>query len=78
MAFLFRSPVGVFVIREKAGRWQLWIDDGLLGSYHSPEAAADDVRAHVTGWPEWDERRASPHDPADLSEWERRPSGAGT
>lgn len=73
-AYHKHTAVGTFWIRpHDFGRWGLFIEkDGeteLLGSYHSPEAAADDVYTQHTGWDTWD--IPIRHDaPVDLGEWE--------
>ena len=54
--------------QSRDGRWELWLGDEPLGSYHRPDAAAADVADAVTGHPELDElldRWA----PDDLTEW---------
>jgi hypothetical protein len=48
----------------------LWCGDEVLGSYHRPEAAADDVSHGVTGYLDLD-RLLESRAPSDLSEWER-------
>jgi hypothetical protein len=67
------TAVGTFWIRpDNVHGWSLFIDeDGnveLLGSYSSPEAAADDVYTQHTGWNEWDIPNR-PDVPTDLGEW---------
>ena len=51
----YRTCVGTFVIcPDTAGigkaTWSLWIDDGRLGSYPAPSAAADGVYLCTTGF----------------------------
>ncbi len=53
-AYYTRTVVGTFWIRpDNVHGWSLFIDDDrnveLLGSYSSPEAAADDVYTQHTG-----------------------------
>jgi hypothetical protein len=74
--FYKHTSVGTFWIRpENMHGWSLFIDCGgdteSLGSYSSPEAAADDVYTQHTGWDAWDipNRRDAP---TDLGEWEVR------
>lgn len=73
-----RTAVGIFWIRPQPGypdRVWLGIDEvGPLGSYHSPEAAADDFAGGHTGWHEWDSIAHTSLGPRDLSEWHRRRS----
>jgi len=71
VVFIFRNPAGLFSIRPQQGRWGLWIGDELLGSYHRPEAAADDVYTQHTGWDAWDDKEPDGSEPTDLSEWQR-------
>ncbi len=71
MKYTYRTRVGTFCIRPQPnspGRWWLCIGDDALGSYHSPEAAADDVYTQSTGHFEWDSLPPV-EDPTDLSEW---------
>lgn len=71
IAYIFRSPDGVFSIRpESDGRWALLIGEERLGNYAKAAMAADDVYAHVTGCNSWDMRAPSVSEPTDLSEWE--------
>ncbi len=69
--WLYKTFTGTFYIRKQPDkRWGLWVDDELLGSYHSPGAAADDVYTQRTGYHAWDS--LSPvSKPCDLSEWEQ-------
>jgi len=73
-AYYKRTEVGTFWIRsDHANKWTLAIDDGgnteVLGSYNSPEVAADDVCTQHTGWDDWDNPIRSDA-PRALSEWE--------
>ncbi len=73
-AFHKRTDVGTFwILPDNSNRWGLFIDcDGnreLLGSYSTPEAAADDVYTQHTGWDDWDNPIRS-NAPRDLGEWE--------
>lgn len=50
LRYVFCSPVGTFWIEPRHdGRWTLGVNDMALGSYHSPESAADDVACQATG-----------------------------
>ena len=70
-AYRYRSPIGAFLIKpQTGGRWGLWLKDDLLGSYHSPMAASDDVYMQATGDAEWDLMEGLDI-PTDLSEWQR-------
>lgn len=70
--YSFVSKVGVFTIRpQRDGFWSLWIGSNVLGEYHSPEAAADDVCMQNTGCFEWDDSELDLLNiPTDLNEWE--------
>jgi hypothetical protein len=70
--WIYRAQAGLFWIRpqpDAPGRFWLGIDDTVLGSYHAPQAAADDVYTQSTGCPAWDSL-PSVTEPSDLSEWE--------
>lgn len=69
MLWTYKTDVGRFWIKqERDNRFTLGINDNALGSYISPEQAADDVYMCATGhWP-WD-KKLNVSDPVDLSEW---------
>jgi hypothetical protein len=73
MWYHYKSLVGTFWIcpePNNPSRYLLGIDDTALGSYHSSEAAADDVYTQSTGWSDWD--MLDPVvEPTDLSKWEK-------
>ncbi len=72
--YYFESAAGLFSIRPTTNqpvRYALRLGDELLGSYHSPRSAADDVYVQSTGSIKWDGLRGVDM-PTDLSEWERR------
>jgi hypothetical protein len=72
--WIYRSKIGTFkIIPNRKGRFDLWFDEDVLGSYHSPQMAADDVYTQSTGCFEWDSLDPV-MEPADLSEWEYRHS----
>lgn len=57
MHWTYQTEVGSFLIKpDETGRFTLRIDDELLGSYFSPQQAADDVCCCETGYMPWDER----------------------
>ena len=69
MWFKYDSSLGEMAIAPRDdGRWNLWIDGVVMGSYHSPHAAADDVYTQSTGHDAWD-MGPTPDAPCDLSEW---------
>jgi len=71
MHFFYRTRFGVFSIRPAAnGRWTLAMDSDALGSYATPESAADDVFVCATGHDTWD-AQGSVNEPESLAEWER-------
>ena len=57
-----------WITAQSNGRYLLSINDEGLGSYHSPESAADDVYSCTTGYYDWD-NQGSCSEPTDLSEW---------
>ena len=69
MNYYFQTNLGLFTIKSlEDGRFGLYENTNLLGSYHSAESAADDVYMCATGWNEWDEQE-SVDEPESLSEW---------
>jgi hypothetical protein len=73
MRYIYRSRVGVFYIMpDGEGRWWLGVDGERLGSFHSPQAAADDMSGQHTGYHPWDSLPKI-SEPTDLSEWEKLP-----
>lgn len=70
MRFYYHSRVGQMEIVPANGRWVLCISGTAYGSYHSPEAAADDVYTQTTGHDRWD-MGPMPLEPSDISEWEQ-------
>lgn len=68
--YQYRSPIGRFLIKlHTKDRWDLWLRDELLGSYHSAVAAADDVYTQTTGDYDWDSLQGADI-PTDIYEWE--------
>lgn len=57
---------------EPNGRYQVVYDDEGLGSYHSPEAAADDVSGGHTFSPSNGVDFEELGVPGDLTEWEKK------
>lgn len=69
--WFYKSKVGTFkIIPGSNGRYLLYIGDENLGSYHSPDAAADDVYMCATGHYPWD-KQLTVTSPTDLGEWQR-------
>ena len=68
--YRYKSKVGTFTIRTTTNGYGLFFNGDLLGVYHSPVAAADEVFTHTTGEDSWDELDGNVNPPTDLSEWE--------
>lgn len=67
----YKSKAGTFSIRPLPdGRWGLQIGNEYLGSYISPEQAADDVYMQQTGYYPWDSLPPV-SEPCELAEWEK-------
>ncbi len=57
------------IVADRGGRWMLLVNGDAVGSYFSPEQAADDAAGQHTGHHGYDSSsRAAPE---DLGEWER-------
>jgi hypothetical protein len=72
MAYIFRSKVGTFSIREdeaNAGTFELSLGGIWLCNCETPQGAAAMVCRQETGWFDWD-RLTDPEKPADLKDWE--------
>jgi len=70
MIYLFNSPVGTFTIRStENGLFETYVNETLLATYQTPEAAALDVSLHATGWNAWDVLPGGA-EPANLCEWQ--------
>jgi len=68
--YRYQSPMGLFLIKAQPNaRWGLWFKDELLGSYHTPVAAVDDVYTQATGEYDWDTLEGVDI-PTDVYEWE--------
>lgn len=71
--WFYRTSRGTFWIRFVPlgpGVYLLGVDDRELGTYRSPEAAADDVSLQKTGFSEWDSSEdVSP--PENIAGWTR-------
>ncbi|MEA3419012.1 MAG: hypothetical protein U9Q90_06390 [Campylobacterota bacterium] len=69
--YSYNSDVGTFEIRQIGHkRYELWIEEELLGSYESAELAARDVADFNTDYTEWDRfKNELENFPSDLSEW---------
>ena len=51
----YNSKVGdMYIRRNAAGRYTLYIDGEPFPGYNTPDSAADDVYTFSTGYTEWD------------------------
>ncbi len=51
-AYAYRTRIGTFIIRFRAGRWSILFDGENLGNgYVSPMAALDDLAGGHCDWP---------------------------
>jgi len=69
--YIYNADIGTFNIRQIGHlRYQLWINEELLGEYESAELAAADVANFNTDYVEWDELENKIENvPHSLSEW---------
>lgn len=68
MNYRFDGPDGALRIAYTSGGWDLYVYDVFVGAYSSPEDAADDVAAHNTGSPAWDDDADADY-PETLADW---------
>ena len=69
--WVFKSRAGTFKISQlSSGRTGLWVDNELLGSYHSPHSAAQEVFECTTGHEPWDENIEVDF-PSELDDWRK-------
>ena len=69
----FQTRLGTLCIRPSRmsdGSWELCLADDVIGTYPSPEAAAQDVAKKATGDRQLDQSLGW-WAPASLEEWER-------
>jgi hypothetical protein len=70
MRWIFKSEIGLFWIRRQSdGACELGLENFSLGSYASPQQAAEHVNGRMTGHTAWDLARDLPL-PRGLDEWE--------
>ena len=51
-AYAYRTHIGIFVIRYRAGHWSILFDSENLGNgYTSPHRALDDLTGGHCDWP---------------------------
>ncbi len=71
--YQYRTRAGtVNLVPEAGGRYKVVFGDEDLGSYHSPEAAADDVSGGHTFSPSDGTDLGELEIPGDLGEWEKK------
>lgn len=70
MIYYVHTSREVVSIRAAGGRWAIFYGDENLGSYHRPEAAADDAAGGHTFTPSDGTDLGSLGLPADLREWQ--------
>ncbi|MCD6190020.1 MAG: hypothetical protein J7K14_00585 [Sulfurimonas sp.] len=70
-SYTYNSNIGTFEIKQVGrGRYELWIEYELIGSYESAESAAEDVSNFNTGYNEWDKFHNDIQDfPPNISKW---------
>jgi hypothetical protein len=70
-SYLYNADIGAFEIRQVSHeRYQLWIEEEMLGEYASAEEAAADVAAFETDYPEWDKlENEIENAPKSLDDW---------
>jgi hypothetical protein len=70
--YIFRSKAGTFTIGSDptvSGCYELCIGGMWLGTYETPDRAAQDVLMRCTGWHDWDNRKDTDC-PGEIGEWE--------
>lgn len=65
----FRTKAGIVSIQPEGKRWCIFFKEENLGSYHSPEAAADDVSGGHTFLPSSGVDLGTLDIPCDITEW---------
>ena len=73
MDYIYNTEFGTFKISKNSydGRCSLHINDECLGSYQTPQQAADDVFMCATGFDDWDDQICVDN-PIDLTEWTKQ------
>ncbi|MCO4845499.1 MAG: hypothetical protein KC427_05715 [Sulfurovum sp.] len=69
--YIYNSDIGTFEIRQTSHlRYQLWIEEELLGEYANADLAAADVAGFDIGYVEWDKLENELENvPDNLSKW---------
>ena len=68
--YIFRTRAGCFFIVERSGCWHALFQDENLGSYTTPQQAADDLAGGHTISPSSGVDTASLGISDDISDWE--------
>jgi hypothetical protein len=67
----YATKIGVFsIMQNRDGRWHATFEDGSLGSYHSPQAALEDLVGGHVDFPDSSVDTSALGLPDELSEWE--------
>ena len=72
MMYIFRTKSGTFTIspdEQCGGMFQLCIGGMWLGTYETPEQAAESLVQRKTGWFDWD-RLPEPERECGLADWD--------
>lgn len=69
MKYAFKTTKGTFYIVERGARWHVLFDDENLGSYHTAQAAAEDLSGGHTFSPGPGIDPATLGIPEDIGEW---------
>lgn len=69
--YIFKTKVGTFSIVYRAGYWRAMFQDEDLGSYATPQQAADDLAGGHTFDPSEGYDTSELGIPEDIGEWER-------
>jgi hypothetical protein len=69
--YIYHSEIGRFEIRQTGHRrYNLWIDEEMLGTYESAERAAEDVANFETDHLRWDTfKNELENVPSGLDQW---------
>jgi hypothetical protein len=69
--YVYKTRVGAFYIAEHNGRFHPVFEEQSLGSYATPQQAAEDLAGGHTFTPSTGTDTAELNIPDDISEWER-------
>jgi hypothetical protein len=69
--YFYETRVGVFSIVQRRDRWHAMFEGESLGSYATPQQAADDLAGGHTFSPGRDIDTSTLRIPADINEWSR-------